>query len=147
MSEHLGSDGVLIVDETGFLQKGLPIGRGATSIHRYGRCRIENSQVRVFLAYPTPRGRALIDRRRYLPEHSWLADQPRCRSAGVPGEIPFARPTPLSTLVPIAGIHWAVVAPTPKRQAPEMPSFHNLDIQIGPRSPQLPPATTKRARP
>jgi SRSO17 transposase len=36
--------------------------------------RIENSQVGVFLAYASPRGRTLLDRRLYLPQHSWLAD-------------------------------------------------------------------------
>ncbi|GIH46323.1 DDE superfamily endonuclease [Microbispora rosea] len=44
----------------------------------------------MFLAYATPRGRALVDRRLYLPEHSWRADQGRCRSAGVPDETAFA---------------------------------------------------------
>lgn len=48
--------------------------------------RVENSQVGVFLAYATPRGRALIDRRLYLPQHSWLADTDRCRAAGVPDD-------------------------------------------------------------
>ncbi|WP_435887063.1 IS701 family transposase [Streptomyces albidoflavus] len=87
--EHLGGDGVLIVDETGFLKKGC---RSAGVQRQYTGTagRIENSQVGVFLAYATPRGRALIDRRLYLPEQSWLADQRRCRSAGVPGEIAFA---------------------------------------------------------
>jgi SRSO17 transposase len=89
VSEHLGGNGVLIVDETGFLKKG---GRSAGVQRQYTGTagRIENSQVGVFLAYATPRGRALIDRRLYLPEHSWLADQSRCRSAGVPDQIAFA---------------------------------------------------------
>lgn len=52
--------------------------------------RIENSQIGVFLAYTTARGRALADRRLYLPEHSWLADPERCRSAGVPEGATFA---------------------------------------------------------
>lgn len=76
--EHLGQDGVLIVDETGFLKKG----SGSAGVQRQytGTAgRIENSQIGVFLAYATPRGRALLDRRLYLPEHSWLADPGRPR--------------------------------------------------------------------
>ena len=87
--EQLGDDGVLIVDETGFLKKG----SGSAGVQRQytGTAgRIENSQVGVFLAYATPRGRALLDRRLYLPEHSWLADRDRCASAGVPEQATFA---------------------------------------------------------
>jgi SRSO17 transposase len=87
--DQLGEDGVLIVDETGFLKKGA----GSAGVQRQytGTAgRIENSQVGVFLAYATGRGRALLDRRLYLPEHSWLADPERCRAAGVPDETAFA---------------------------------------------------------
>jgi SRSO17 transposase len=51
--------------------------------------RIENAQVGVFLAYASPRGRALIDRRLYLPRR-WTDDPPRCAAAGVPAEVRFA---------------------------------------------------------
>jgi SRSO17 transposase len=51
--------------------------------------RIENSQVGVFLSYASPRGRALIDRRVYLPK-SWADDPQRCAAAGVPAEVEFA---------------------------------------------------------
>lgn len=89
VTEQLGCDGVLIVDETGFLKKG----GGSAGVQRQytGTAgRIENSQVGVFLAYATARGRALLDRRLYLPEHSWLADPARCRAAGVPEQATFA---------------------------------------------------------
>lgn len=80
--EHLGTDGgVLIVDETGFLKKG----RASAGVQRQytGTAgRIENSQVGVFLAYATSRGRTLIDRRLYLPEHAWCADSERRHAAG-----------------------------------------------------------------
>ncbi|MET8957154.1 transposase [Streptomyces sp. NPDC004533] len=46
--------------------------------------RIENSQVGVFLAYASRRGRALIDRRLYLPEHTWCDDQERRARAESP---------------------------------------------------------------
>ncbi len=87
--EHLGTDGgVLIVDETGFLKKG----RASAGVQRQytGTAgRIENSQVGVFLAYATSRGRTLIDRRLYLPEHSWCTDAERRQAAGIPDEVQF----------------------------------------------------------
>ncbi|GAA3167138.1 hypothetical protein GCM10020001_110860 [Nonomuraea salmonea] len=100
--DQLGHDGVLIVDETGFLKKGA----GSAEVQRQytGTAgRIENSQVGVFLAYATPRGRALLDRRLYLSEHPWLADPDRCRSAGVPDEATFAtKPTLAAAMIAAA---------------------------------------------
>lgn len=87
--EHLGErDGVLIVDDTGFLKKGT---RSAGVQRQYSGTagRTENCQVGVFLAYASRRGHALIDRELYLPE-SWTADRKRCRSAGVPDGTEFA---------------------------------------------------------
>jgi SRSO17 transposase len=89
-AEHLGTDdAVLIVDETGFLKKG----RSSAGVQRQytGTAgRIENAQVGVFLALATSRGRALIDRRLYLPEHSWSTDPERRREAGIPETVEFA---------------------------------------------------------
>lgn len=73
-AEQLGADGsVLVVDETGFLKKSRS---SAGVLRQYTGTAgpIENAQVGVFLALATSRGRALIDRRRYLPEHSWSND-------------------------------------------------------------------------
>src|SRR5579875_705197 len=81
-------EGVLIPDETGFLKKGT----GSVGVQRQysGTAgRIENSQVGVFLGYATARGRALIDRRIYLPR-SWASDRPRRAAAGVPAGVRFA---------------------------------------------------------
>ncbi|GAA3289211.1 hypothetical protein GCM10020295_00600 [Streptomyces cinereospinus] len=92
--EHLGTDGgVLIVDETGFVKKG----RASAGVQRQytGTAgRIENSQVGVFLAYATSRGRALVDRQLYLPESSWCTDPGRRQAAGIPDEIEFATKPP-----------------------------------------------------
>jgi SRSO17 transposase len=80
--------GVLIPDETGFLKKGT----GSVGVQRQysGTAgRIENSQVGVFLSYASARGRALIDRRVYLPR-SWTDDRERCAAAGVPASVGFA---------------------------------------------------------
>ena len=84
VARHLGSaDGVLVVDETGFLKKGA---RSAGVQRQYSGTagRIENCQLGVFLAYATGKGRALVDRELYLPK-SWTDDRDRCRDAAVPG--------------------------------------------------------------
>ncbi|WP_408637468.1 IS701 family transposase [Nocardia aurea] len=75
-------DGVLVVDETGFLKKGV---RSAGVQRQYSGTagRVENSQLGVFLAYAGRSGRALIDRELYLPE-SWVGDPDRCADAGIP---------------------------------------------------------------
>ncbi|MFD9474589.1 IS701 family transposase, partial [Streptomyces goshikiensis] len=86
--EHLGDpDAVLIVDDTGFLKKGV---RSAGVQRQYSGTagRTENSQIGVFLAYAGGRGRTLIDRRLYLPT-SWTDDRERCRAAGIGDMVGF----------------------------------------------------------
>nr|BFE57528.1 hypothetical protein GCM10020063_020540 [Dactylosporangium thailandense] len=80
--------GVLVVDETGFLKKGVK-SAGVARQYTGTAGRIENAQVGVFLAYASPRGRALIDRELYLPKE-WTDDRQRCRDAGVPDVVRFA---------------------------------------------------------
>jgi SRSO17 transposase len=87
--EHLGDrEAVLIVDDTGFLKKGI---RSAGVQRQYSGTagRTENCQIGVFLAYATGRGRTLIDRRLYLPT-SWTDDRDRCRRAGIDDHVAFA---------------------------------------------------------
>ncbi|WP_435831821.1 IS701 family transposase [Nocardia salmonicida] len=87
--EHLGdADGVLVVDETGFLKKGLK-SVGVQRQYSGTAGRVENCQLGVFCAYTTAKGRTLIDRELYLPK-SWTADRDRCREAGVPDDVEFA---------------------------------------------------------
>ncbi|WP_337059384.1 IS701 family transposase [Kineococcus sp. G2] len=87
--EHPGScDGVLIVDETGFLKKGTR----SAGVQR--QCsgtagRTENCQLGTFLAYASAQGHALIDRELYLPR-SWTDDRDRCRGGGIGDEGEFA---------------------------------------------------------
>jgi SRSO17 transposase len=88
VAAQLGAGGVLICDETGFLKKGTA-SVGVQRQYSGTAGRIENSQVGVFLSYACPRGRALIDRRVYLPK-SWTDDRRRCATAGVPAEVKFA---------------------------------------------------------
>ncbi|WSV86978.1 IS701 family transposase [Nocardia sp. NBC_01009] len=87
--EHLGDrDGVLVVDETGFLKKGVK-SVGVQRQYSGTAGRIENCQLGVFCAYTTGKGRTLIDGELYLPK-SWTEDRQRCRTAGVPDEVEFA---------------------------------------------------------
>jgi len=89
VADRLGHpDGVLVVDETGFLKKGA-CSVGVQRQYTGTTGRIENSQVAVFLTYASPRGRALVDRRLYLPRTSWCEDPERRAAAGVPDEITF----------------------------------------------------------
>jgi len=47
--------------------------------------KVANCQAGMFLAYVSPLGRALVDKRLYLPE-SWTSDEDRCAAAWVPEE-------------------------------------------------------------
>ena len=86
--EHLGdADAVLVVDETGFLKKGNK-SVGVQRQYSGTAGRIENSQVGVFLAYASVKGRALLDRELYLPQ-VWSDDWERRREAGVPEDTVF----------------------------------------------------------
>ncbi|WP_376773693.1 IS701 family transposase [Lipingzhangella halophila] len=90
VAETIGDadNGVLILDDTGFLKKGA---RSAGVARQYSGTagRIENCQIGVFLAYAGPQGRALIDRELYLPS-AWTEDRQRCRAAGISDDIAFA---------------------------------------------------------
>jgi SRSO17 transposase len=88
VAEELGeADGILIIDETGFVKKGA---KSAGVARQYSGTagRIENQQIGVFLAYTSSRGCAFIDRELYIPEE-WLQDPTRCLEAGIPEGTPF----------------------------------------------------------
>ena len=86
--EHLGeTDGVLVVDETGFLKKGTK-SVGVQRQYSGTAGRIENCQIGVFLTYATAQGRVLLDRELYLPQ-GWADAAERRREAGVPEEVVF----------------------------------------------------------
>jgi SRSO17 transposase len=87
--EHIGSpDGVLVIDETGFLKKGTH-SAGVARQYSGTAGRIENCQIGVFLAYASRKGHALIDRALYLPE-AWCADAERRAEAAIPEDVVFA---------------------------------------------------------
>ena len=87
--ESLGDpDGVLVVDETGFLKTGHQ-SVGVARQYSGTAGRIENSQIGVFLGYATRHGSALIDRELYLPK-DWAGDAGRRTAAHVPESVEFA---------------------------------------------------------
>ena len=89
VQEHLADpDGVLIIDETGFLKKGTQ-SAGVARMYSGTAGRIENCQIGVFLAYSSPKGHALIDRELYLPK-DWTENRDRCRAAHIPDYVLFA---------------------------------------------------------
>jgi len=89
VTEHLGdAEGMLVIDETGFIKKGK---KSAGVARQYSGTagRRENSQIGVFLLYASSQGAAFLDRELYLPEE-WTMDPVRCREAGIPDEVGFA---------------------------------------------------------
>src|SRR5262249_39197828 len=108
--ERLGHpDGVLLVDETGFLKKGTK-SVGVARQYSGTAGRIENCQVGVFLGYATRHGRTLLDRALYLPKE-WSEDARRRAGAGVPRAVRFATKLVLARRM----IERAVAAGVPAR--------------------------------
>jgi len=94
--ERLGaSDGVLVLDETGFLKKGTK-SVGVQRQYSGTAGRRENQQIGVFLLYASAHGATFLDRALYLPE-VWAGDAPRRAEAGVPEAVPFATKGELAT--------------------------------------------------
>nr|WP_303652778.1 IS701 family transposase [Paludisphaera mucosa] len=80
--------GVLIVDETGTLNKGTK-SAGMQRQHSGTAGRIENCQVGVFLTFAGRGGHALLNRELYLPK-DWAADAERRKEARIPEEVEVA---------------------------------------------------------
>jgi len=82
------TDGVLVIDETGFLKQGKSscgVGRQYTG----SAGKITNCQIGVFATYVSQHGHVFIDRALYLPK-AWTSDPARMEAAHVPSEIGFA---------------------------------------------------------
>lgn len=87
--EQVGdAEGVLIVDETGFVKKGIH-SAGVQRQYSGTAGRIENSQIGVFLCYAGAGGSAFIDRELYIPRQ-WINDRSRCEAAGIAQAVEFA---------------------------------------------------------
>ena len=81
------SDGVFVLDETGFPKKGKKsVGVARQYCGTLGK--VANCQQGVFLAYDSEQGHALVDKRLYLPRE-WTDDPDRCRAAGVPETVDY----------------------------------------------------------
>ena len=83
LSPRLGHpEAVWVLDGSDFPKQGR---KSAGVARQYcGRLgKVANCQAGMFLAYVSPLGRALVDKRLYLPE-SWASDKGRCAAAGVP---------------------------------------------------------------
>ncbi|WP_450165973.1 IS701 family transposase [Streptomyces akebiae] len=108
VAEHLGRpDGVLIIDDTGFLKKGTT-SAGVQRQYSGTAGRTENCQIGVFAAYTSTVGRALVDRELYLPK-SWTDDRDRCRAAKIPDEREFATKNTLAATI----VRRALASPLP----------------------------------
>jgi SRSO17 transposase len=89
IAEQLGTaDGVLIIDDTGFINKGT-VSAGVQRQYSGTAGRTENCQIGVFAAYASNKGHALVDRELYLPK-SWTQDRERCAAAKIPEDRAFA---------------------------------------------------------
>jgi len=93
--EHLGHpQAVLVVDETGFLQKGQHA--AGVARHDSGTAgRVAHGHMGVVVTYATPQGPRMLARELYLPKE-WTHDAPRCTGAGIPAERLFAPQPPLA---------------------------------------------------
>jgi SRSO17 transposase len=102
-------DGVLVIDETGFLKQGKSscgVGRQYTG----SAGKITNCQIGVFASYVSQHGHAFIDRALYLPK-AWSGDPARLTAAHVPVETGFATKPQLATRM----IERAIAADVPFR--------------------------------
>lgn len=83
------SNGVAIFDETGFVKKGDDsVGVAKQYCGTVGK--VENCQVGVFVAYASPKGYALLDKRLFIPE-KWFGEDyaVRRKKCQVPEELEF----------------------------------------------------------
>ena len=89
LQEYLGPrlghpDAVWVLDGSDFPKQGRKsVGVARQYCGRLGK--VANCQAGMFLVYVSPLGRALVDKRLYLPE-IWTSEQDRCESAGVSEE-------------------------------------------------------------
>ena len=85
LSPRLGHpEAVWVLDGSDFPKQGRR-SAGVARQHCGKLGKVANCQAGMFLAYVSPLGRALVDKRLYLPE-SWTSDKGRCAAAGVPEE-------------------------------------------------------------
>jgi SRSO17 transposase len=82
------SDAVLVIDETGFLERG-KASCGVGRQHTGSAGKVTSCQVGVFAAYVSGKGHAFVGRRPCLPE-AWTDAPARLAAARVPSAVGFA---------------------------------------------------------
>ena len=109
LQDEMGEpDGVLIVDETGFVKKGdESVGVARQYCGSLGK--VENCQGGVFAAYASRQGYALVDKRLFLPER-WFADTYTARrtKCKLPAEVTWQSKPQLAGAM-VQGLHQAGV--------------------------------------
>ncbi len=100
-------DGVLVLDETGFLKQG-KASCGVARQYTGSAGKVTNCQIGVFGTYVSRHGHAFIDRALYLPK-SWTDDPARLAAAHVPSDTAFATKPRLA----LAMIERAIAAGVP----------------------------------
>jgi SRSO17 transposase len=109
LQDEMGEpDGVLSVDETGFVKKGdESVGVARQYCGSLGK--VENCQVGVFAAYASRQGYALVDKRLFLPER-WFADPYTARrtKCKLPAEVTWQSKPQLAGAM-VQGLHQAGV--------------------------------------
>ena len=108
LQEYLGPrlehpEAVWVLDGSGFPKQGRKsVGVARQYCGRLGK--VANCQAGMFLACVSPLGRALVDKRLYLPE-SWASGQERCKAAearrGPLGRLPPEPGRQRTTLLPV----------------------------------------------
>src|SRR3712207_6972479 len=81
------ADGVLVIDETGFLKQ-VKASCGVSRQYTGSAGKITNCQIGVFAVYVSDKGHAFIDRRLYLPK-AWTEAPERLAAARVPQAVRF----------------------------------------------------------
>jgi SRSO17 transposase len=82
-----GPDGVIVFDPSAFAKKGTrSVGVARQWCGRDGK--VDNCQVRLYMAYVSRKDHAIVNTRLYLPE-GWTKDRARCKAAGIPGGTRF----------------------------------------------------------
>lgn len=84
MADHADPNAIGLIDETGFAKKGDKTA-GVQRQYCGATGKIDNCQAGVFVAYASPKGHTLVDRRLYLPQEWFAADsRARWQRCGIP---------------------------------------------------------------
>ena len=86
--DHAHPEAIGVIDETGVAKKGDKT-PGVQRQHCGATGKTDNCVVTVHLGYVAGEFHALLDGDLFLPEHTWHADRPRCRQAGIPDTVVY----------------------------------------------------------